>query len=67
LNITVNGSAELLEEEKSILVFLEAKAINPGTVVVEHNGNIVSREEWSTRILKENDVLEVLKFMGGGC
>ena len=35
-------------------------------MVVEYNLNIVKSDKWSGTILKENDSLEVLSFVGGG-
>ncbi|MFO7154969.1 MAG: sulfur carrier protein ThiS [Caldicoprobacter oshimai] len=34
--------------------------------MVEHNYRIVRSEEWQNIVLKENDNLEILKFVGGG-
>ena len=35
-------------------------------VVVEVNLNIIHKEEYDSFIVKENDSLEVLSFVGGG-
>ena len=35
-------------------------------VAIEHNGNIVSRAEWSSTHLAEGDRLEIVHFVGGG-
>ncbi len=64
--ITVNGKPEEFEAKISLLEFLETKDINPDSVVVEHNLNIVEKEELDNIRLKENDTLEVLRFVGGG-
>jgi len=66
LKIIVNGKEEILEGEKSLLDFLVAKEINPDTVVLEHNHQIIKKENWSQVLLKEKDNLEVLRFVGGG-
>ncbi|MFW6279303.1 MAG: sulfur carrier protein ThiS [Bacillota bacterium] len=67
MQITVNGKQEKLVKEISINEFLEKKDQDPKTVVVEYNGKIVKREKWSEILLQENDKLEILKFVGGGC
>lgn len=67
MQITVNGKQEKLVKEISINEFLEKKDQDPKTVVVEYNGKIVKREKWPEILLQENDKLEILKFVGGGC
>lgn len=66
MKIKVNGQIETVKENITILDFVESKELNPENVVVEYNLNIVKSEQWSQTILKENDSLEVLSFVGGG-
>lgn len=66
MKIMVNGKQEVLKDSISIGEYIMQKGLNPDTVVVEHNYNIIQKEEWSNVFLKENDVLEVLRFVGGG-
>ena len=66
MKIKVNGQIETVKEEITILDFVESKGLNPQNVVVEYNLNIVKSEQWNQTILKENDSLEVLSFVGGG-
>ena len=66
MNITVNGKKEKIDHGISLLIFLKQKGVDPDTVVVEYNYEVVKKEEWDRIILKENDNLEVLRFVGGG-
>ncbi|NLZ48776.1 MAG: sulfur carrier protein ThiS [Clostridiales bacterium] len=66
MNITVNGKKEKIDHGTSLLIFLKQKGVDPDTVVVEYNYEVVKKEEWDRIILKENDNLEVLRFVGGG-
>lgn len=66
MTVTVNGKKETMSQPKTLLDFLRAKGIEPKTVVVEHNGDIPDRAEWGKITLADRDVLEILKFMGGG-
>ncbi len=66
MEIIVNGKKELLEKQINIIELLELKGISPNTVVIEYNFDIVKKEEWGNIQLKENDKLEVLRFVGGG-
>ncbi|WHH60696.1 sulfur carrier protein ThiS [Petroclostridium sp. X23] len=66
MEITLNGKKEVLDKEMTLLELIEYKGLNPISVVVEYNANIVKKEEWDNISLKENDTLEVLRFVGGG-
>lgn len=64
--ITLNGKQVELEKETGLIDFLVSNSIDPSSVIVEYNFNIIKNEEWSSIVLKENDALEVLRFVGGG-
>jgi sulfur carrier protein len=66
MKITVNGKLETVAPDITINDFLILKHLDPEKVVVEHNLNIVARENLGDVILTENDSLEVLRFVGGG-
>ncbi len=50
----------------SIEEFLVAQELLPRSVVVEHNGEAVAPSEFSGRILKAGDRLEIVKIVAGG-
>lgn len=64
--IKVNGKNVELEKEISIMEYVLLKNLKPDTIVIEHNLEIVKKEDWENIILKEDDTLEVLRFVGGG-
>ena len=66
VEILLNGQKETISENTTLLNFLTSNGLNPDTIVVEYNLNVLKNEEWSNTILKENDNLEVLSFVGGG-
>jgi sulfur carrier protein len=66
MKITVNGKLETVAPDITINDFLILKHLDPEKVVVEHNLDIVARENLGDVILTENDSLEVLRFVGGG-
>lgn len=66
MEIVVNGKRESIDQSMSILKYLSLKGLDPNRAVVEHNYAVVKKEEWGNIILKENDQLEVLRFVGGG-
>jgi len=66
MNITVNGKQETVKPGTTISDFLKSKDLKPEEVVVEHNLEIVNRDNLGDAILAENDSLEVIRFVGGG-
>lgn len=66
MKLQINGEAIELENGTTLSAFLQAKGIPSATVVVEHNGTIPDRGTWDTIALADGDVLEIVKFMGGG-
>ena len=40
--------------------------LNPGSIVVEKNEIIVSRDDYVKEEIKEGDILEIVRFVGGG-
>ena len=62
----VNGQQEFLEEAISLAELLVAKGYASSKVAVELNGRIVLRTEYASTILQDEDVLEIVCFVGGG-
>jgi len=66
MKIYLNGKEEVLEKSISIADFLTSMDLEFEAVVVELNKTIVETVDYDNKILKENDRLEVLRFVGGG-
>ncbi len=66
VGITVNGKVYDIWEGTSLLSLLENLDIEPGRVAVEHNMEIVNKNDFNDIVLKENDTLEIITFVGGG-
>ena len=66
MKIKLNGNEEILKKPENIAGLLKLKEINPDIIVVEHNLEIISKENYSNTALKENDILEILRIVGGG-
>lgn len=64
--ITVNGKEMNIEKEISLPEFLVSLKLDPKAVVIEHNSKILRNNEWVNIFLKENDTLELIRFVGGG-
>ena len=66
MNIILNGKKTEIEKPFTIMELLESKGIDHEKVIIEYNYDILIRDDWSKTVLKENDVIEVLRFVGGG-
>lgn len=66
MQITFNGKPRKLTGEISIEGFLNQLRLDCLQVVVEHNGDIISRQRQAEVRLTDGDKLEVVHFVGGG-
>jgi thiamine biosynthesis protein ThiS len=64
--VLVNGERKELKAGLSVSEFLEELGIRPARVVVELNRKVLPRERHATTILKDDDALEIVHFVGGG-
>lgn len=56
-----------LDKTPTIASLVQQLALAEDRVAVEHNGIIAPRDSWQATPLAENDKLEVIHFVGGGC
>lgn len=62
----VNGEQIKLTEKTTLETFLISQGYNIQRIAVERNEEIVPREIFSEVMLDDNDIIEVVHFMGGG-
>ena len=61
----LNGKTIDLKEDISVEQLLKDYDLNPQKVVVEVNMEILDDEVYSTYLLKNEDTVEVISFVGG--
>ena len=66
MNATVNGEKQVLEEGITIAGLLDKLGLSQEATVVQRNDDIVAREAYDTTAVQEGDVLELVRFVGGG-
>lgn len=66
ITVTVNGQAREFSAGASLLGLLETLALDPRTVVVELNREIVRRPELANTTVNDGDTVELVHFVGGG-
>jgi thiamine biosynthesis protein ThiS len=66
ISVMVNGAQRRVAAEASLLDLLSNLELDPRTVVVELNREIVRRDGLGARVLKAGDSIELVHFVGGG-
>lgn len=62
----VNGDVREATERITLADYLGQLKLTARMVVVERNGSIIPREQFSATQLTEGDVLEIVQMMAGG-
>jgi thiamine biosynthesis protein ThiS len=66
MDIVVNGESRRVAEPSTLLDLLGALGLDPRTVVVELNREIVRRPRLADTPLAAGDAVELVHFVGGG-
>jgi len=66
INLTVNGKPRSLEESVDLATYLVSFDLNLQYVAVGYNGEVIKRELYPEVNLKDGDVLEIVRPVGGG-
>lgn len=63
--VTINGE-KTAADGKTVAEYLAAAGYDPLRVAVERNGDIVPKAQYSATTLADGDVVEIVRFVGGG-
>jgi thiamine biosynthesis protein ThiS len=66
MQLTINGKEQSFPDAFTLAQLIEHLGMKGDRVAVELNREIVSRAQWSQTLLKDNDRLEIVHFVGGG-
>lgn len=66
MEITVNGEKRTLDKPTTIVGLLHELGIDPRSVVVEKNLEIVPHQSMAETSIEEGDSLEIVRIVGGG-
>ncbi len=64
--IKINGKNESVDKPVNLMGLISDKGLVPERIVIEHNFRIISKDEWPSIALQENDNIEIVSFVGGG-
>ena len=66
LTVTINGEPRQVPGPATLLELLERLELDPRTVVVERNREIVRRARLGEVQVEAGDMIELVHFVGGG-
>lgn len=66
VNLQVNGANRTIPDGASVADLIDALGLRPRSVVVERNGDAVTRSAFASTRLSDGDVLEVVRAVPGG-
>lgn len=62
----INGE-QCIPDGKTVTEIIEERDLKKEMVAVELNEKILPKEQYDTYVPQDNDVIEIVQFMGGGC
>ncbi|MFH1836711.1 MAG: sulfur carrier protein ThiS [Candidatus Omnitrophota bacterium] len=66
MQLKINGKEQVIEKAGNLAELVESRGLDRGNIVVEHNHEIIPKDNWAGIRLKENDNVEIISFVGGG-
>ena len=64
--IQLNGKKISIKPKITIFDLLKRFKLNNKRVAIEHNGVIIPNSNYKKKFLKNNDIIEIVHFIGGG-
>jgi len=64
--IQLNGKKVIIKMKYSIFDLLKKYKLSNKSIAVEYNGEIIQKENFKKKYLKNNDKIEIVHFIGGG-
>jgi thiamine biosynthesis protein ThiS len=66
VNVTVNGEKRSLDAGATVASLLAELDLKPEATVVQRNDDVLERTRYGEVELRDGDVLELVRFVGGG-
>ena len=66
MRLWINGEERTIADTTDIAGLIAILDLPAPAVLVEHNGTALRRDEWPTRVLRDSDRLEIIRFVAGG-
>ncbi|MBI2820422.1 MAG: sulfur carrier protein ThiS [Acidobacteria bacterium] len=66
MEIVINGESQQVPAPLSVVELLRWLDLQGDRIAVELNREILRRDQWAATHLKDQDHLEIVRFVGGG-
>jgi sulfur carrier protein len=66
IGLQVNGKPVELPGPMALLEYVRGLGVDPRGIAVEVNGEILERDDYAACTLREGDVVEIVRIVGGG-
>lgn len=66
MNLRINAEDREVVDNLSLRELVTQLDLTPEHIAIELNQNVVRRADWPSTVLKENDRVEIVYFVGGG-
>lgn len=66
MEVTINGEKKNFDIQLTVSGLLDSLGINPHSVVVERNLQIVARKKMDQEFISDGDSVEIIKLVSGG-
>jgi thiamine biosynthesis protein ThiS len=66
LRILVNGEPRDVEKDQSLSQLVATLGLKAEQVAIELNQTVIRRAAWTETLLKADDKIEIVHFVGGG-
>ena len=66
MRIQINGEPREIANETTLAQLVSLLQLKPEQIAIELNRTVVRRADWSKAVLRDDDTLEIVHFVGGG-
>jgi thiamine biosynthesis protein ThiS len=66
IRVYINGESRELAETPSLAELITQLELPVARIAVELNREVVRRSDWSSTMLRDDDRIEIVHFVGGG-
>ena len=66
MRVYINGESREVQGSPSLAELIEQLDLPAARIAVELNREVVRRSDWASRILHDEDKIEIVHFVGGG-
>jgi len=66
MNIHLNGELREILTARTVAELVTELGLPGPTLLIEHNGIALRRDEWASQALAENDRIEMMRIAAGG-